>query len=116
MFKEFVSAKPPLARTIALQGGFVCIPSIVDMKCVLMFTFRCHKIFAIEISPKFMRMPQSSVRNNLYKVFGGKGGSNEWKRVCRGIKDIQYVKWKAPLFDMPDYNIKSGKSRVKTGE
>ena len=33
-----------------------------------------------------------------------------------GLKDIQYVKWKAPFFEMPAYNIKYGKSWVKTGE
>ena len=33
-----------------------------------------------------------------------------------GLKNIQYVKGKAPVFEIPSYNIKSRISRVKTGE
>ena len=31
-------------------------------------------------------------------------------------KDIKYVKGKSPVFEIPAYNIKSGKIWVKTGE
>ena len=34
----------------------------------------------------------------------------------KGLKDIQYVKGKAPVFEIPAYKIKSGKSRVKICE
>ena len=33
-----------------------------------------------------------------------------------GLKDIHYMKGKAPIFEMPAYNIKSGNRQVKTGE
>ena len=33
-----------------------------------------------------------------------------------GLKDIQYVKGEAPVLKIPAYNIKAGKSRLKTGE
>ena len=33
--RNLVDAQPPLARTIATQGGFVCMPSIMAMGCVL---------------------------------------------------------------------------------
>ena len=33
-----------------------------------------------------------------------------------GLKDIQYVNGKDPVFEMTAYNIKAGKSPVKTGE
>ena len=33
-----------------------------------------------------------------------------------GLKDIQYVKGKASVFEMTAYNIKSGKSQVKIGD
>ena len=31
------------------------------------------------------------------------------------LKDIQYVKGKAPVFEIPSYNIQAGKSQVKKG-
>ena len=37
-------------------------------------------------------------------------------RDLMGLKDIQYVKGEASFFEMPAYNIKAGKSWVKTGE
>ena len=32
-----------------------------------------------------------------------------------GLKDIQYVKVKAPVFEIHAYNIKAGKGEVKIG-
>ena len=32
------------------------------------------------------------------------------------LKDIEYVKEKPPVFDMPSYNIRSGKIRVRKGD
>ena len=33
-----------------------------------------------------------------------------------GLKEIQYLKGKAPVFEMLAYNIKAGKSWLKIGE
>ena len=33
--RNLVAANPPLERAIAPQGGFLCMPLIMDMECVL---------------------------------------------------------------------------------
>ena len=59
------------------------------------------------------------VYNKCYKVLGGGGevgvqmNENEFEE---GLKDVQYVKGEAPVFEMPAYTIKAGKIWVKTGE
>ena len=32
------------------------------------------------------------------------------------LKDIEYMKGKTPVFDIPSYTIKAGKIRVRTGK
>ena len=60
-------------------------------------------------------MPQKFVWNKCYSVFFGefKMVENAFTEV---LKYIHYLKMKAPVFEMPVYNIKAGKSWVKTGE
>ena len=48
-------------------------------------------------------------------VFEEKIQNNE-NTFEQGLKYIQYMKGKATVFEMPAYNIKSGKSWVKMGE
>ena len=60
-------------------------------------------------------MPQRHVCNKchlvLYVVF-----KMDEEYFKEGLNGIKYVKGKAPVFSRPFYIIKSGKSRVKTGE
>ena len=84
MFKEFVAANMPLARTMRRRGvcvyalnhgyGVLFIKIMEQPQSCIMCTFRCQGIFVREIFPKFIRMPQIYACNKFYKVFGGGGG------------------------------------------
>ena len=69
------------------HGYGVCFRKILERpQSYIRCTFRCQKMCAREIFPKFIRMPQMCVCDKCYNFFLGGGGSNELKRVQRGIK------------------------------
>ena len=53
---------------------------------------------------------------SVIKYLGGGGVQINKNEFEEGLKDVQYVKGEAPVFEMSAYTIKSVKSWVKTGE
>ena len=53
---------------------------------------------------------------SVIKYLGGGGVQINENEFEEGLKDVQYVKGEAPVFEMSAYTIKSVKSWVKTGE
>ena len=89
MFKEFGGCEASISKKYCAAGRFcvyafnhgyvVCFRKRIErpqscMRC----NFRCHKMCARRIFPKFMCMPQRYVCNKCYKVFLGEI-SNERK-------------------------------------
>ena len=53
---------------------------------------------------------------SVIKYLGGRGVQINENEFEEGLKDVQYVKGEAPVFEIPAYTIKAGKRWVKTGE
>ena len=127
MFKEFGGYEAAVSENYCTTGRFCvyafnngyvgCFSKRLERpQYCIRCTFRCHKLCARDIFSKFMRITQSYVCNKCYKVFLLGGFQMNENMFKERLKDIQYVKGKAPFFEMPAYNIKSGKSRLKPGE